>query len=280
MACVAAAASLLASSGGLPSRLPQEAIRLDAYRSMNVSNDDRYECFLTSRTSREGVAFDDDKCIVRDGSKPRVLLLGDSHAAHFYDALEDIFTNVSFSQATASGCRPVMPLRGASRCTTLMKEVFDTYVPQERFDAIILSSQWPKNSIPHLPDTIRHLSRSSRVIILGPSTEYDNYLPALLAKSHVEGNDLTQSNSTYEETVARNDLLVEKLRGTGAQFFSLTDLICPDGKCLTLTPERVPLIYDKGHFTREGAIYVTEKLEDAGLLSGLGSGKSNLSTTR
>jgi peptidoglycan/LPS O-acetylase OafA/YrhL len=269
MACVATAASLLAWSDGLPSRLPPEASRLEAYRNLNVSDPDRYSCFLSSGTARKGIVYDADECIDRDRSKPRVLLLGDSHAAHFYDAFEDTFPNVSFSQATASGCRPVMPLKGASRCTTLIRDVFDKYVPEERFDAIIMSSQWPKNSIPNLPDTVRQLSRNSRVIVLGPSTEYENDLPALLAKSFIAGDDLAHRNSTYAAVVTRNDLLEKGLRGTDAQFFSLTDLVCPAGACRTITPEGVPMIYDKGHFTREGAIYVSEKLRDAGLLAGL-----------
>lgn len=269
MAGVAGAASLLASSGGLPSRLPHEASRLEAYRDMTVSGRDRSSCFLTSGTARKGIVYDDEKCIVRDGPKPRVLLLGDSHAAHFFEAFRDTFRHISFSQATASGCRPVLPLKGTSRCTSLMRDVFDRYVPQEHFDAIILSSQWPKKSIAGLPDTIRHLARNSQVIVLGPSTEYKNDLPALLAKSIMAGNDLAHRNSTYGATVARNDLIEENLRGTGAQFFSLTDLVCPAGACLTMTPGRVPMIYDKGHFTDEGAIYVSEKLRDAGFLSGL-----------
>lgn len=260
---------LISATGGLPSRLPEEARRIEEYRNRTVSNGDREMCFLTSTTERRGVRFDRESCIVRDGSKPRVLLLGDSHAAHLYEGLRDTFPYVAFSQATASGCRPVIPVKGARRCADLMKDVFERIAPAERFDAIIISSQWPKNSIRYLRATVDLLNGFGKVIVLGPSTEYLSDLPALLAKESMSGGNFVNRNSTYEATVVRNDMVERSLTGAKVEFYSLTDLLCPEADCMTMTPAAVPMMFDQGHFTREGASYVAEKLRGLGLLSSL-----------
>lgn len=52
--------------------------------------------------------FNEDVCIQYDQSKPNILLIGDSHASHYYRALSDLSSSINFSQVNASGCKPTI----------------------------------------------------------------------------------------------------------------------------------------------------------------------------
>src|SRR5688572_28354081 len=82
------------------------------------------ECFLNS-------GFDDfslfrpETCLALAPDRLNFLVLGDSHAAHFTPALAASRPDINFMQATASGCQALRRGRGARRCVSLFKHVFD-----------------------------------------------------------------------------------------------------------------------------------------------------------
>lgn len=185
MIAVAALGNLLSVNKGLAWRLPPEVRELERYRSMTAGGE-LSPCFLTTLSDRAQLNFDPPRCLKKESNKPSVLVVGDSHAAHFMAALRTVFPNISFSQANASGCRPVIPVRGVERCAELMKQVFSKYAKD--FDVVVLSSRWPNDSIGQIRHTVDKLRSRSKVIVLGPSLEYKFDLPILLAKRTIAGS--------------------------------------------------------------------------------------------
>ena len=95
-------------------------------------------CFLTSEYSRFDM-FRKDECLHLSKERKNVLILGDSHAAHLRVGYDDVFGDVNIMQATASGCRPVLPLSGEKRCVDLDSFVMNDFLKQHRVDEVVLS---------------------------------------------------------------------------------------------------------------------------------------------
>ncbi len=72
------------------------------------------------------------------------LILGDSHAAHIWRALSEEVRPANLMQASASGCRPLLGLQvqGRRRCTALMSYIFDTFLPGNKVDGVVLAARW------------------------------------------------------------------------------------------------------------------------------------------
>lgn len=270
MTAVAVAGNMLSVNKGLASRLPPEVRQLERYRAMTAGGG-LSPCFLTTRSDRVQLKFDPKKCLEPDSQKPTVLVVGDSHAAHFMTALRAAFPEISFSQANASGCRPVIPVRGLERCADLMRKVFSDYARE--FDAVVLSSRWPNDSIKYLRNTADKLSKSSKVFVLGPSLEYRVDLPVLLAKAELSGKKYLIAENARYDVIARRSKAVERaLRGSGAEYYSVLKVTCPKRICKD-TVDGVPMMSDESHFTPEGAAFAVQKLKAEGFLSNIAKKK-------
>ena len=120
--------------------------------------------------------------------KRNILLMGDSHAAHYAQALRDAMPDAHILQATAAGCRPLVTGKGMARCRAVIDMAFrDTDLKQ--VDGVILSALWLDFEEQRLIDTIAYLrQRKVPVVVIGPSVEYDLDLPTLIVRATQEGD--------------------------------------------------------------------------------------------
>jgi len=218
-------------------------------------------CFLSSQSNGAHL-FRKDICLAERSDKKNYLLLGDSHAAHFWPGLGALGTDINFLQATASGCSAVRHSTGEKRCTELLTFVFDDFLPAHHLDMILLSGRWVKADLPALEDTVRYMRPfADRVVVLGPIVEYDQSLPRLLANSIYRGEaDLPRAHR-LAEPLATDRLLAERLKSSPAEYQSVYEVICPRGECAVWAADDVPLQFDYGHLTAEGARLVLERLK-------------------
>src|SRR5204863_1505309 len=114
------------------------------------------------------------------------LLLGDSHAAHLWHGLSVAFPDVTFLQATAPGCRPLLGAKKARRCADLADFVFGDFLPSHRIDGVILAGRWQESDLARFPATIAAL-KSRNVIVVGPIIEYSMPLPMIISKALEHG---------------------------------------------------------------------------------------------
>ena len=245
------------------------AVLSDGYRFMFPKQNLLYEdyvdyemsarsgvCFLHSKANDIDL-FDEQACININPKRRNFLILGDSHAAHYYSALKTYDLNIS--QATSSGCRPTVRLVGEVRCTELMRRALTRYIKENKFDAVILSGNWQIYDVEPLLDTVALINEyTDRVIVLGPVIQYSQALPVLLARFADGKKEPRQIKKArlYEQIAEIDARLKSALRDSSAEYYSALDIMCPNTQCVTTDENGIPLQFDYGHLTYEGAILI------------------------
>jgi len=249
---------------GAPFRFPKRIVEIGSFLAYDSSVAFRTgRCFLSSSHQQ----FDRETCLKPDPARPNYLLVGDSHAAHLWSGLSLAMPEVNIMQATASLCRPA--IAAGSRydtpvCRTLMEFVFGDFLVHNRIDGVLLAASWKDEDLPVLSSTLRQLkSRGIDVTVLGPIVEYDAALPRLLVDGILHD---TPSIASAKRTpgIRERDLAMQRMvTATGATYLSVYDAICRDDRCDELVQGNIPMQFDAGHLTAEGAIEVGRRLSAA-----------------
>lgn len=233
----------------------QEMLAYETYESRSVMRSG--ECFLTSADNDVSV-FDKKKCLSVDAARRNVLIVGDSHAAHLWFGLSNVYKNINFLQATASGCKPVLNTAGEDRCVDLVSDVFTNYLSERKLDAVILSARWKEEDIDRVMETVTWLKSKVRyVFVIGPIVEYDQALPRVLAKGIYEGVSLDEFATSHrrERPISVDREFLKRDFPEGVVYLSSIDAICAQD-CRLIVNQDVPLQFDYGHLTAEGSAYL------------------------
>ncbi|MGK6355592.1 acyltransferase family protein [Sphingomonas sp. DT-207] len=213
-------------------------------------------CFLTTKHSFAD--YRPEECLAVSGDKPRVLIVGDSHAAHLYYGLKEALPNMQVLQATASGCKPLLQSRGAAHCLTLMQHVFDEYIAKVRPDIVIVSARWLDGDVPKVVETVEALRRlAPRVLVSGPIVEYDQPLPRLLAMQIDRGEPIESHRNNQVANV--DTRLATAMKAAGVPYFSMYRAVCTP-TCQLWAAPGVPVQFDYGHLTQQGSVMVARQM--------------------
>lgn len=203
------------------------------------------------------MAYDKDTCASFDPDRPNILLIGDSHAAQYWRAIQDVFPDANIIQATASGCRPLVDTSGAKRCTDLRSWFYDTWLEQHRPAGIILAARWRENELVYMQKTLKKLRpKTDRVIVIGPIAEYTSAVPQLLARAVWNGRDFESNHYRIPGKHELNNDLRAAAEANDAHYVDVLDALCPDesNACKTRMPDGSPMQFDYGHLTYPGAL--------------------------
>lgn len=257
-----------------PERLrsyPPEVLALDRYAGFHTDPQflawtRRHQCFLSADTPNGFGAFDKEVCLDHPVGKPVLLMLGDSLSAHLWHAVSDAYPEYSVVQANASGCRPFPDNLAYPACGALLRFIYEDWVPQQKPDLVVLSARWQQGQQGLLVAAVHRLQQAgvSRVVVLGPTVEYQGALATLLARDALLGDDRAAGQVDPTRWQVSADLQAA-LQGSGADYVDLLALLCPERHCTPWVPaadgaERVPMSFDYGHYTPEGAAYVAAAL--------------------
>ena len=251
-ALIVGCCAAVVATDGLPGRLPPDVASVASYFAYRDRKPYREgQCFITSKNSLAD--YDRATCLKIVPGKENVLLLGDSQAAHLWTGLRDTWPKVNVLQATASGCKPVVGTSGASRCTRLMAETIDRFIPDHHLDAIVIAGLWDEADIAPLEATIAALKpHVGRIVVFGPMPRYDQPLATVLAKSMLRG--------TLDGVAAHRLAFVQPLDAAmraaiapRAIYVSSWDALCPGNACRLFAAPGVPIQFDYHHLTKEGA---------------------------
>ena len=218
-------------------------------------------CFLTAEYNKFSM-FERDKCMRISSTKPNYLIVGDSHAAHLWAGFHDAYPGINFLQATASGCRPLLELKGSKRCTDLMKYVFDEFLPSHHLDGVILSGRWETEEVEAALKTSAVLAKhAGKIIISGPIQEYRQALPRILALAVAKDQDYKEfaakqrrsERQLIDEAFASSKLPERVIYVSAYQSVNTLE-------CNLIIQDRIPVQFDYGHLTREGSVCVARKL--------------------
>jgi peptidoglycan/LPS O-acetylase OafA/YrhL len=217
-------------------------------------------CFLHSGFD-DAALFQKERCLAMHPGRQSVLVMGDSHAAHFVAAFEALYPEMDILQASASGCEAARGVHGAKRCTKLFEFVFNEFLPKHHVNTVVLAGRWPRDIYPYLKNTIAYLQPMvDRVVVLGPVVEYDQPFPRLLAQSIVEGDPGLVARHLVRAQRSGDRYYAERLASLRVRYFSVYDATCPHDECTLWAAPGVPMQYDEHHLTLQGAKLVLDRL--------------------
>jgi hypothetical protein len=219
-------------------------------------------CFIRS-VSTGMDTYSKRKCLPFHKGKKNILLLGDSHAAQFYQALRKHFTpkGVNLGHASASSCLPLKTVNGPGpgKCEDLLNFIYDEMLPQHagEIESVILSANWVDN--PHgkeqllkdIQGTIAHLEKMGiKSVVLGQTETYKIDYSTIAAREHEYG---IQNSENYldEETAEINAYLKAGLKDQYIDLFRMEYF-------QKVSPEHVPYMFDQNHLTTYGVEQILE----------------------
>lgn len=256
---------------GLRWRFDENDLRYLSAAGAPTGNPPGSRCFIDSRRERQGDGFTPDLCLSIVGDKPNVLVIGDSHANQFVGGLRAVYPEINFSQASASGCFLLKNDTGQQRCLSVADATYETYLEQYRFDAVIISARWRNG--PHMkrvkPSVNAIVTSGARAYVLGPTSEFKIDAPEMLTYELIRDVSLGTRLQVLQPQLQAERALEAALVDTNAEFWRTTDILCPQERCMTLTPSSDAMLHDDNHLSEQGALWLLTELKQQGFLSAL-----------
>ena len=271
LACVIFSGTAIAS-GGLQQRFSQATLHTALYLDKSeLQQDEKLQrlgyCFLDPNS---GVtAFNYGGCLRRDSSRKNYLVLGDSHAAAIWPALQAAFPSVNMMQVNVAACPSILNPGRPGLCRNVMNYIFRDYLPAHPVDGLILESDWDTATFAGLDETLGWVKQHGiPVIVIGGVPQYDAPLARLLSYSVAWNNP----SLPEEHRISTDAQIEQRLRNLVEDkwhmpFISLYDALCGStGKCIEYADAQrgIPLMDDSHHFNRYGAQFVIHKTIDLG----------------
>jgi peptidoglycan/LPS O-acetylase OafA/YrhL len=270
---------------GVPSRFTPDELKIANYEGYKPGAAWRTgSCFLLP--ADDMAALKGESCVPRNGSGGGYLLMGDSLAAQLYPGLAQVFPGDRIAQATAASCRPLVtggvtfgPVFDA-HCKELTEFLYGDYLEHRRGTTVLLAAAWEQTDLRGLSRTLAWMHKHGiRVVLFGPSVEYDESFPHLLVmalRSH-------KAEVLDRHRVAAAAELDAQMRGLARDqwqvpYVSFSGRLCGTGAgrsgvwpepvsgCLAYGAPGVPLVFDNHHLTVEGSVLLARLLKATGTL--------------
>ena len=248
----------------IPDEVQRTAEVADYINGPDYERQFRFGSCMIGSSEGEFDVYDKAACATPKADAINVLLIGDSHAAQFWGALDEAFGDVNVMQATASGCRPLIGAPGAERCTDMRDWVYQDFLPNNRVDAVILGGRWRTDEMPFVHESLEALKRhADHVIVFGPTVEYEGVFPKMLAVSMLNGHPFDAAEARTPGRDEVNGLMKQAVAEAGLPYIDVLGTVCPPEGCVLRAPDGVPMQFDYGHLTLSGARYVVDAHLDA-----------------
>jgi peptidoglycan/LPS O-acetylase OafA/YrhL len=249
--CLTICGTLLGAQG-LPWRLTPEQQQVAAYEAMD--GDALYRrgtCFAVG--PRMGFAA--QTCLAREGHRPTLLLLGDSHAAHYWPGLAPWRDRYDVLQATRTGCKPVLYPPANDPCRSFFRTMLGTWINQNHPDVLLLAARWRPEDVPLLERTLADPGvRAAHPVLIGPVPQYSSALPRLLVFGERRDDPGLAFRARDPQVAVTDHALAALAQRQGVPYVSMLDRMCNARGCMVWAAPGVPMQFDYGHFTREGSL--------------------------
>ena len=198
-------------------------------------------------------------------TKKKVLIIGDSHAQDFVNAILESGNLKNYQLSTReipTRCQPVLGDSATQLIATKDKAFCaksDNLAKAKnqiaKADIVILVANWKEWSAKELPNTIKnlHLKPQQKLLVLGRKSFGKVSIRNYLRLSEKELRNLENKVDGVQEKI--NNILKSSLDKT--IFIDIQQLICnSSSSCRIFTSDLKLISFDGGHLTKEGARYV------------------------
>lgn len=263
IAAMVAGSLAIASHPETVRAVPHDAARISVYDNYakapeHTAQMRTSQCFMMSIED----VYDEDLCAGIVPGKRNIALIGDSHAAQYWQALARRFPQDNIMQATGAGCALLYGIDDLQRCQKVREFAYGRMIERGHLDGVILIERWTDHHRPVLAKTIKFLREHHiPVLVIGPVQEYATRFPIALGKA-MEMGDIHYVDRFRRKNIEALDHRVKQVAlDSGAAYYSVFDSECPGRKCAYVNPrDGVPIHFDYGHTTQSGAEYLLRNL--------------------
>lgn len=238
-----------AMAGGWPQRFP-------GYHPVSVTGQEQWggaTCF--NENPAHPIAWDAERCTRAHGHGGRILLWGDSHAAHYVPGLiaEQAALDRDVFQYTFAGCPPIFAYFSAARigCSQSNARV-PALIRRAGITQVVLAARWeevPWRTLIELHQTIAALKRLGvRVMVIGQSPMFGVTPQAFDYLSKQAARPIGGAVPRIEPGV----VAAVRHEAAGADYIDPLPFLCPDGSCPYRTGATW-LYADDGHLSAAGS---------------------------
>jgi peptidoglycan/LPS O-acetylase OafA/YrhL len=249
---------------GFPNRLPPNIAALGSYAHYPRSTFYREDtCFLEPSQTID--AYNIEKCATAELGERSIFLVGDSTAAHYFPGLEYATTghSVKILQANSASCPPFYGLSlGVSPNCKAMNDLVLERLKIAPPKAILISANWRYYSEAVGYDAFLNLLKNGlveikdgiHIVIFGPSIEYKEPLPTLLASLALRRIDISRSAKLALPRIFNLDRRMKSdlSKIPNVTYVSILSAMCPSEAC-PLTTDGIPVQWDAVHLTEPGS---------------------------
>ncbi len=230
-------------------------------------------CFLDDPQTVD--ALHRNACVPPPSARPRIVVVGDSEAAHLVHGLRHRFADGRFEvgQWTATGCAPIAHPTQTARCRAILQAFLDEVLPALRpTDRIVVAGDWlnlraregPERFGRALEDGFARLAATrAAVIVVGDAPEFMGPPAGLLVRDGAVGSGPASLRSRdYRPSSAGVRAQAE---AAGLGWFGLAEVLCDAAAPLSCRAiDRDGLLwFDARHLSSRGSESIARALGPA-----------------
>jgi peptidoglycan/LPS O-acetylase OafA/YrhL len=290
-------------SKGFPSRFPPLVSRIFDFDVNGAADERLRKCFYQRDETRYSLAeeraraarfFKENRCAeIADPTKPTILIVGDSHAAHLFTGLRQVYGGkVNLMTLTSVFCAPLVDnvamdqgVAGTPRCRAINDFVFDK-IRAIKPDVLLVGgyfAQYDHDANWRYPDYLDALVAGARrlhadgirsIVVAGQVPTWAPILPILVGRDVLEHGEAEPFSSVgvRPDSLRTDEALAAKNWGDGVVYVSQAGKLCGVEGCRRLVGSNLPedlLAVDYGHYSVNGSEFAVRTILaptiDAGL---------------
>ncbi len=279
---------------GFPGRFPPLVARIFDYDVNGAQGKHLMQCFyqrddraypLEEERERAARFFEDNRCGEPDDpSKPTILVVGDSHAAHLFAGLTDAFGGkANILTLSSVFCAPLVEhvamnagVAGTPRCRAINDYVFER-IRAIKPDVLLVAgyfSQYDHEANWRYPGYLDALVEGARrlhrdgvrsIVIAGEVPTWAPVLPILVGRDLLERGDAPEFSriGVRPDSLETDRALAGKDWGEGVVYVSQAEKLCGDNGCRRRIGPNLPedmLAVDYGHYSVNGSIFAVKTI--------------------
>jgi peptidoglycan/LPS O-acetylase OafA/YrhL len=279
---------------GFPSRFPPLVDRIFEYDANGAESRPLLDCFyqrdearysLDEERRRTANFFEAHHCAaIPDARKPTILIVGDSHAAHLFTGLQQVYgAKANLLTLSTVFCAPLVEnvamdqgVAGTPRCRAINDYVFDA-IRSIKPDVLIVGgyfAQYDHEANWRYPGYLDALVAGAKrlhadgvpsIIVAGQVPTWAPVLPVLVGRDVLDRGDAAEFSlvGVRPDTLETDRALMGKDWGEGVRYVSQAAKLCGPEGCRRLVGETLPqdlLAVDYGHYSLKGSIFAVKTM--------------------